>query len=573
MPTPDSLTTSRHRDLDLCVVAGEWPDDLHGEVLFSAPMISGRAPYGLFDAGCVLRLSLRPGRLGAADDRFAWRARPIETPGHLLQMADPESFVANAVGFHSPYGPLNAANTAPLPWGERLFVTWDAGRPVELDPVTLEFVAEVGSIESWGASALFGDTVLPTLLTSAHPAVDPDRGGMWTTKLEPTSGSGFALAPSVVWWTPDRTEVSVWPLHGIEFHGSTHTVSQTRDWLIIADSGNFRADLGEILGAERTVTVDPDAPVWLVRKDQILSTRPGTPVTPVCFRVAPPSGHFYARYDDAEGIQVVWEGMDLVDLGMYIRAGDVDLTGRPVNPATVGLYNMAMAPSTITELVFDPVGGRVEHRASVREAWSMNLQLSAMDWSREGLMSPDLHHVDFQGCHPERITARAADLYADRFDRSEVESETPGCLVSFDRGSLAVHARWEYSDLGDLVTSPTFVPRDAGAEGASTPAASIRPGGGDGYVVQPVFNDDGFRVELFDAADVGAGPVAVLRSPGRECVPLMLHSAWRPEPTGLVDAPRVRFREEASSARVAGLDPARRGVVEGVAAAIDQSPR
>ena len=29
--------------------------------------------------------------------------------------------------------------------------------------------------------------------------------------------------------------------------------------------------------------------------------------------------------------------------------------------------------------------------------------------------------------------------------------------------------------------------------------------------MQPVANDDGFRVEVFDAANVGAGPVAVLR--------------------------------------------------------------
>ncbi len=557
MPTPDSLTRSTHGDLDLRLVAGSWPSDIDGEVLFSAPMISGTAPYGLFDNGCTIRLSLRSGCHGAAADRFAWRVRAIETPGRLLQEIQPAWFAANAVGFRSPFGPLNAANTAPLPWGDRLFATWDAGRPVELDPSTLEYVAEVGTIDSWRPSALFGDTLLPTLLSSAHPVVDPDRGGMWTTKLEPAVDAGFALAPSVVWWHPDSTEVQVWPLDGIAFQGSTHTVSQTRDWLIVSDSGNFRADMGEILGGERTVTVDPDAPVWLVRKDELLATPPGTPFTPVTCRIAPPAGHFYARYDDSDGISVVWEGMDLVDLGMHIRADDHDVLGRPVNPASVGLYNMGMAPSTLAEVVFDPVSGEVAHRASVREDWSMNLQLSAMDWSTEGLEAPELHHVDYQGCRPDRVTERAASLYADRFDRSAVAEETPSSLVSFERGSLAVRSRWDYSDPADLVTSPTFVPRPGG-----------RPGGADGWVVQPVLNDDGFRVELFDAANVGAGPVATLATPGGECVPLLLHSAWTRASAGLVDAPRVRFADEATDARLAPLDDDQRTAVARVAEAL-----
>lgn len=557
MPTPESLTRSTHQDLDLQLVSGAWPSDIDGEVLFSAPMISGTAPYGLFDNGCTIRLSLRPGRHGAAGERFAWRVRPIDSPGRRLQEIEPSWFVANAVGFRSPFGPLNAANTAPLPWGDRLFATWDAGRPVELDPVTLEYVAEVGTIDSWGASPLFGDTLLPTLLSSAHPVVDLDRSGLWTTKLEPAVDAGFALTPSVVWWHPDSTEVQVWPLDGIAFQGSTHTVSQTRDWLIVSDSGNFRADMGEILGGERTVTVDPDAPVWLVRKDELLATPPGTPYTPVCCRVAPPAGHFYARYDDSDGISVVWEGMDLVDLGMHIRPDDQDVLGRPVNPASVGLYNMGMAPSTLAEVVFDPNTGEVTHRASVREDWSMNLQLSAMDWSAEGLEAPELHHVDYQGCRPDRVTERAAALYADRFDRTVVAEETPSSLVSFERGSLSVRSRWDYSDPADLVTSPTFVPRPGG-----------RPGGADGWVVQPVLNDDGLRVEVFDAANVGAGPLATLATTGGECVPLLLHSAWSPEATGLVDAPRVRFADEATDARLAMLDDDQRKAVAQVAEAL-----
>jgi hypothetical protein len=43
----------------------------------------------------------------------------------------------------------------------------------------------------------------------------------------------------------------------------------------------------------------------------------------------------------------------------------------------------------------------------------------------------------------------------------------------------------------------------------------------------PIVNDDGFRVEVYDASDVGAGPVATAAKPGMT-VPFVLHSAWMP---------------------------------------------
>ena len=565
MPTPETLTTSEHHDFDLELVSGTWPTDISGEMLFSAPMLGGRLPYGIFDFGCVIRLSLTPGTHGAPDGRFAWRTGQIETPSKRIFDAAPDAFTSSPVGYSSPFGAPNSSNTAPLPWGDRLFTTWDAGRPVEIHPGTLEYVAEVGHIDSWGGSSMFGDTVLPFLFSSAHPVVDPERHGLWTTKLEPVMSPTFGMRPSVVWWDRSGTEVKWWPLEGISFPGSTHTVSQTRDWVILCDSGNFKADADEMFGGERTVTIDADVPVWLVRKDDLFSRPSGTPVQPTCFRVSPPNGHFYARYDDSDGISVVWEGMDLMDLALYLRPDDVDIHGRPVDPASVGLYNMAMAPETITELLFEPETGKVIERGGFREDWTINLQLSAMDWSLEGMSAPTLHHVSYQGCRPGRITQRAAQLYEDRIDLSALAEETPGYLASFERGSMELTARWEYPDTSELITSPTFAPRSPTAGNY----AGGEPGGHDGYVVQPVLSDAGFRVDLFDAADVGAGPVATLRGTHKECVPLVLHSAWMPTADELADADRLRFADELSADRLAGLDDDQRRLVARVAEDLD----
>ena len=567
MPVPSSLTTTPQRDFELQVVAGTWPEDISGDVVFSSPVNSGQLPYAIFDWGAICRLSLDPGTRDAAPGRFAWQTRTVQTPGKRLYDRHPELFDPGVVGYTSPFGPPNSSNTAPLPWGNRLFTTWDAGRPVELHPETLEFVAEVGHVDTWGGNSMQMGGVLPFLFSSAHPVADPERDCLWTVKLEPVFEPTFGMRPSLVCWDrADGTQVRHWPLDGITFPGSIHTVSQTRDWVILCDSGNFKPDAGEMLGGERSETIDRESPMWLIRKDQLDGVASGTPIRPICVTIAPPSGHYYARWDDSDGISIVWEGMDLMDLGLYLRPDDLDVNGNPVDPALAGLYNMAMAPETITEVLIDPERATVRHVGTFRSDWAFNLQLSAMDWSTEGMSAPTLHHVTYQGCRPGNISQRAAELYADRIDTDLLREDTPGSLCSFDRPSMELRGRWEYPDLGDHITSPAFAPRGA----APGSYAGGEPGGHDGYVVQPVCNDNGFRVDVFDAANVSAGPVATLAGTNRETIPLVLHSAWMPAFSGLADAERLRFSDEVTSESLASVPEELHGSVHEVARECDE---
>jgi hypothetical protein len=385
-------------------------------------------------------------------------------------------------------------------------------------------------------------------------------------KLEPVLDPVFGMRPSLVRWDrDDGTQVRHWPLEGVTFPGSIHTVSQTRDWVILCDSGNFKADPDEIFGGERTVTVDDEVPVWLIRKEQVEGLASGTPVTPICFTMSPPTGHYYARWDDTDGVSVVWEGMDVMDLGLYLRPDDLDVNGNPIDPAAVGLYNMAMVPETITEVVFDPDSATISHVGTFRSEWAFNLQLSAMDWSTEGMTAPTLHHVTYQGCRPGNVSQRAAAMYADRIDVDLLREDTPGSLCSFERPSMELKARWEYPDVADHITSPTFAPRGA------APGSYVggEPGGHDGYVVQPVCNDAGFRVELFDAADVSAGPIATLAGTNRETIPLVLHSAWMPAVHELADAERLRFSDELDADSLASIPAELRPAVHAVAEECD----
>ncbi|MFI0355473.1 carotenoid oxygenase family protein [Actinomadura sp. 9N407] len=560
MPIPRSILTKDDvTDLDLEVVAGAWPEDVRGQFVVSTSDQRTHPLHAFFGDGIMARLALRPGTDGAPAGRFAWRARVIDTPSVRLRRKRPDLFTAGPVGASSPWGFVNCANTAPLPWGDRLFATWDAGRPVEVDPVTLRFVAEVGHRDDWKPS--IDQAVLPLVSSSAHPVVDPDRGCLWTVSRDVMSG-----AVSVIRYDGSGKNVQRWLVEGATLPQATHTITQTRDWLVLADTA-YKIDPDEVFGADRTVANNPDGPVLLIRKDDLGPSRDTVPCTE--FRIAPEVNHFYARYDDSDGIEVVMEHTPGVDIGMYLREDDVDAFGRPIDPALRGMYCHGMTPALTTLLRFDPGTGRVTERARAHdpERW-WQAELSAIDWSLEGQNAPTRHHLVHIGFHPEAINQRALANYAGRVDPSLFpREETPAVLVTLDRDDLKPLAEWTFA-LDDYPTSPSFVPRAPGTGGRSR-YAGTEPGGHEGYLVVAVHNDDRFRIELFDAADVARGPVAVLAPPRGTTLPFLIHSAWMPE---AVPAPsghdRLRFADDLD-ARLDQLDPDLAALAREVAAELD----
>lgn len=56
-------------------------------------------------------------------------------------------------------------------------------------------------------------------------------------------------------------------------------------------------------------------------------------------------------------------------------------------------------------------------------------------------------------------------------------------------------------------------------------------------------NNNGFRVEIFAADNVGGGPVCTLAAPGH-AVPFILHSAWMPRAVPNTARPRTRFADD-----------------------------
>ena len=108
---------------------------------------------------------------------------------------------------------------------------------------------------------------------------------------------------------------------------------------------------------QRTATIDTDAAVYLIRKDELLATPVGAPVVPTPCRVAPTTGHYFGCWDDDDGVRIIFEHMDLMDLGTRSNRMISMPTAEPIDPGLVGFYNTAMAPNSCSEVVFDPQTG------------------------------------------------------------------------------------------------------------------------------------------------------------------------------------------------------------------------
>ncbi len=550
MPIPRSLFHAKPTDRDLQVVQGSWPDDLSGELFLSAPHPSTfGGPHPFFGDGTTYRLSLRPGTHDAPVDRFAWRQRQIDSPSARLRVKRPEVFTPTVIGVQSPFGHTNAANTAPLPWNGRLFSTWDAGRPVEIDPVSLAYLGEVGRRDEWLDFEVSPQPLLPMVMTTAHPVIDTERDVLWSVNTHWGS-------LHVVRWD-GKGPLQSWPIAGALIPQSVHTITHTRDWIIVGDCA-FKVEPQVLTGGERTEPNNHASPLYFIRKEALEATPPGTAVPCTTVTVAPEINHYYATYDDTDGVQVLFEHVENADIAMTQQPGDLDALGRPCDPALRGFYGLPMSPDRTTVVTFDPETGAVSHRAEQRVPdllWTR--QLNAMDWSDQGRAHPTVHHTVHQGWRPEGITQKMLALYAERVDTALFPpQETAPLVVTSTMPDLALSHVYELG-LDDFPTSPIYAPRSTGSE----------PGGHDGYVVVPIMNDDGFRVEVFDAADVSTGPVATLASPGFT-VPFLLHASWMAHACAAPEAERVRFADELG--RIDELPPDLAAVAREVAHELDE---
>ncbi|HEY9294933.1 MAG TPA: carotenoid oxygenase family protein, partial [Phormidium sp.] len=143
--------------------------------------------------GMIYRLDFEAGKANLT-------TRIIKTPCYYADLATSKSEKYQDYKFenagmgrfsYNKLGVRNQLNTAFLPvkfssdQNHRLLVTWDMGRPYEIDTQTLEVVAPVGWNKEWReVTRLTSTPPFPQIMTSAHPVFDSHKGGeMFTVNV------------------------------------------------------------------------------------------------------------------------------------------------------------------------------------------------------------------------------------------------------------------------------------------------------------------------------------------------------------------------------------------------------
>jgi carotenoid cleavage dioxygenase-like enzyme len=497
------------RDHHLDVVEGHWPTDIDGSVLVVGP--DKRAPGGHWfgEAGILEQIRLVPDPHG----RIAVRHRVIDTPVQRLKRR--LGFLFRTVAFleMSPFGVTNLANTNVQSIEGRLFVGYDAGRPIEVDPETLRFITPVGTNAEWlqGAPGLFE----PLCAVAAHPAPDIDERALYFVNYTQIAPPGVPKETWLARWPLDGP-VRRWRVDGMSEFDSIHDISATEHHLVFTDLP-FVVEPETFRGAPRQRRIQEHTNLWIVAKRDLGRTPPGGSVPAVEVRLPMPTGHLFVDHAEVDGrLRVTVQHAPLGDLLVAMTAETVDHRhGRPVDPDYQGMVALTLQPSVV---------GRYEIDAATGEVLDADTALDADRVWGGILPATDETSPAARDRHRQLWYAGAG------FDPDLI----PGSLSRFDLDAMKVAEVWSYGN-GAFPSPPTFVPR----AGATDPD--------DGYIVVVVHQDGDKEIQIFDAHHLEAGPLARATAPGFHPA-LLLHSCWMADRVG----PRPSTYRVAHRADVAG---------------------
>lgn len=231
--------TSRteHTALPFSVASGEIPSDLTGHLFVVAPASTFRAPPSeqratvMAGDGMICRFDLAPGgvtltsRLARTHDFVADEITSVRDDLMLYR------FSTAGIVRLGLLGTRDFANTAlvPLKQGSgptRMLVTYDAGRPWELEPHTLRLRGPIGGRAEWRPEAL-REQPFPVYLSPAHPVWDRHTGEFFTVNY----GRGALNFAATVPFVYALTSLPEWAGEALERLAAIAGVDAALRWI------------------------------------------------------------------------------------------------------------------------------------------------------------------------------------------------------------------------------------------------------------------------------------------------------------------------------------------------------
>jgi len=507
------------RDHALEVVEGHWPTDVEGSVFVVGP--DKRAPEGHWfaEAGLLEKIRLVPDRRG----RIAVQHRIIDTPVQRIKRRF--GFLFRRIAFMelSPFGVTNLANTNVQSIEGRMFVGYDAGRPIEVDPETLRFLTPVGTNAEWlqAAPGVFE----PLCAVAAHPASDFEERALYFVNYTQIAPPGTPKETWLARWPLDGP-VRRWRVEGMSEFDSIHDIKATEHHLVFSDLP-FVVEPEVFQGKPRARRIQEHTSLWIVAKEDLRRTPPGGSVTAREVRLPMPTGHLFADYEEVDGrLRIALQHAPLGDLMMTLTHDQLDhRNGRPIDQDYEGMVALALQPSVVGRYEIDLATGEVldaEVAMDTERVWGGILPTTDTYSPAARARQRQLWYAG-AGFDPDLIPQEWWRLYGGATDGVVAPADLPdhaiaGSLARFDLESMKVAEVWSYAD-GAFPSPPTFVPR-VGAEDPD-----------DGYVVVVVHQDGDKEVQVFDANHIEAGPLARATAPGFN-PGLLLHSCWMADRIG-----------------------------------------
>jgi carotenoid cleavage dioxygenase-like enzyme len=570
-------------DAPLPVIEGALPAELRGHLFVVAPVGTvawgGRPRPGqpplLNGDGMVCRIDVDGGaaratcRLARPPCQIADEITHGATfPLSLLQFVD-----AGIARLSPLLGARDFLNTAFVPLTQpgqppRLLLTYDAGRPYEIDPLTLEVLGPMGAAAEWAAE-VFAGAPFPMILSAGHPFWDPRTGELFTINYGRSLASMGPHPERIGWlgprlWSqqggmPDSFTHLVrwngagalehWQLLGpdgkeVQITQSVHQVAVTRHWIVLFDTA-FRVGFEqwfndpfphghateELLRALLARPQNPWTSLWLVPRAALGqgSTDPSkpTPIQVTATTIPVEAAHLLADYDDTDGVTVHLAHSAASDLAEWVRPYDASYyDGSAPREAVEGMVAIgSMDVNRLGRHRIDPKTGAILESRLVHDdrlTWAIALyagrELPALAAAPERLGQLFWSSAGF---FPELLTKFVYGLYADYSHRitplSEIQALAaqggrPSSLMRVDTEAMRI-ADAHAAPPGTIIASPQFVARGDGPL--------------DGWLLTTVYTPERAELWCYDAARLSAGPLCRL-----DASPLgigfSLHTAWLP---------------------------------------------
>lgn len=526
--------------LPLRVLDGAWPTDLAGHVFVTAPDLTTGMPVFGSD-GMLCRFDLRA---DGVDVRSAFLRTPSgEAARKLAERPDPR--LGAGAGFRnvglarmSPtLGAVECLTVAPVPVGDALWVTSDMGRPWLVDPVDLRLLGPVGDRSVWQPVAPL-PWVFPLLLTSGHPAIDPD-GTAWevnfTTVSVPGSPAFFRLlrcrGPETGAWQviDDATGEPA------RIFQSVHQMASTEHHLVLLDAA-FHVELRQVvvealrafvpmprnvLASFATEAHSAQSVLWVIDKRTI--DEGSRTVRARRYALDDEATHFAAAWKEIDGaIDLVILHTPCQDVSEWIREGERMACGNLAHPDLDGMpAGVPMAHGSVGLHRLHP-DGRVTttHHRHDPGTWG-----PALYTIPPGNLET-IEHLWYYtaGFEADALPERLLEVYRARLGEAglaalPLREGRPSAVVRFDVRSGQFDTFSPPPGWG--VFGMCFVPK----HGASSPW--------EGYLFASALSDvrgeetSGDEIWIFEAHDVSAGPICRLGHPSFD-LPFTLHTAWVP---------------------------------------------